>query len=102
MVADNEDKSELQQRAESIATAPLAQGAEGHTQLLMLLIFEQGGQMRADAADHRSNHAQLSAMVDILHDRMNNFYHWLIGLPRGVIIGIIVTMFKDEIIGMFR
>ena len=80
MVADNEDKSELRQRAESVATAPLAQGTEGHTQLLMLLILEQGGQMRADAAARREAIGKVedsvlavNARVDSLHDRMDNF-----------------------------
>lgn len=106
MATETEDKTELEMQAERIATAPLATGAEGHTQLLMMLILEQGRQMRADAAAHRDAIGKVAdavsavnARVDNLHERITGIYRWIIGVGGIGVISLLIAIFREWIVG---
>lgn len=71
----------------SAASGAILGGVEGHVQILLQLLLEQGRQAREDSRD-------MNARMDQLNGRVDRLFYWILGFGSALTVGVAAILIK--------
>ena len=71
----------------SVASGAIVGGVEGHVQILLQLLLEQGRQAREDSRT-------MNARMDQLNGRVDRLFYWILGFGSALTVGVAAILIK--------
>ena len=67
--------------------AAISGGVEGHVQILLQLVLEQGRQSREDSR-------AMNGRMDQLNGRIDRLFYWILGFGSALMVGVVAILVK--------